>query len=403
MAACSCAQSVLFAPTVCRARRRRVPIPLPPQVRDCIDSGARVLRSERAQVTASTSEHEGNGGRSVELSINGLREDRCLEVLATALREVEGVTKVDGDFQGRLLSVQAPTSVPVRAMMEAVRSVNQGYRAVPYRERSWKWKGWDINYAEVGQGPAVLLVHGFGGNCHHFRKLAADMSESHRVIAVDLLGFGDSAKPTEVDYNPHLWKDQIVAFVNEIVQAPVAIVGNSIGSQVALYAATELGNAVKGVCLLNCVGGMNQKGIYQDDWTVAAMRPVFAVLEWLLKQRSVANWMFDQFRDKDRIAKLLRARAATGLPPPYANAEAVNDELLDILIKPAADPGAVDVFVAVFTGEPGPRPEALTEKLSCPVQVIWGADDPWARADGPLAKWFISQAKEKQSIEEYYR
>lgn len=51
-------------------------------------------------------------------------------------------------------------------------------------------------------------------------------------------------------------------------------------------------------------------------------------------------------RDKDRIANLLRARAATGLPPPYANAEAVNDELLDLLIKPAAAEGAVDVFVA---------------------------------------------------------
>ena len=51
-------------------------------------------------------------------------------------------------------------------------------------------------------------------------------------------------------------------------------------------------------------------------------------------------------RDKERIAKLLRARAVTGLPPPYANAEAVNDELLDLLIRPADHEGAVDVFVA---------------------------------------------------------
>lgn len=37
-------------------------------------------------------------------------------------------------------------------------------------------------YAEVGAGSAVVLVHGFGGNYHHFRKLAADLSDRHRGI-----------------------------------------------------------------------------------------------------------------------------------------------------------------------------------------------------------------------------
>ena len=49
---------------------------------------------------------------------------------------------------------------------------------------------------------------------------------------MDLLGFGDSAKPVGVNYDPHLWKDQVVAFVREVIQTPVMIVGNSIGSQV---------------------------------------------------------------------------------------------------------------------------------------------------------------------------
>lgn len=72
--------------------------------------------------------------------------------------------------------------------------------------------------------------------------------------------------------------------------------------QVALYAATELEQNVRGVCLLNCVGGMNQKGIYQDDWTVAAARPMFALVEWLLKRRRIAAWMFDKFRYPSQAA-----------------------------------------------------------------------------------------------------
>ena len=50
------------------------------------------------------------------------------------------------------------------------------------------------------------------------------------MLAVDLLGFGDSAKP-HVNYDPHLWKRQVVDFVHEIVGEPVVLVGNSIGSQ----------------------------------------------------------------------------------------------------------------------------------------------------------------------------
>ena len=52
------------------------------------------------------------------------------------------------------------------------------------------------------------------------------------VYAPDLLGFGASAKPSELVYDPHLWFKQVVAFVEEVVQEPCVVVGNSIGSQV---------------------------------------------------------------------------------------------------------------------------------------------------------------------------
>jgi hypothetical protein len=49
--------------------------------------------------------------------------------------------------------------------------------------------------------------------------------------------------------------------------------------------------------VLNCPGGMNQKGVYQDGGAVLAlMRPLFALLERLMLHRPVATWIFDKFR-----------------------------------------------------------------------------------------------------------
>ena len=66
--------------------------------------------------------------------------------------------------------------------------------------------------------------------------------------------------------------------------------------QVALYAAAELQSKVRGVTLLNCSGAMNQRGLYEDDATLAALKPVFWVVESLLKRKGIATWLFEKFR-----------------------------------------------------------------------------------------------------------
>ena len=69
-------------------------------------------------------------------------------------------------------------------------SQEQGYRAVPYREASWNWRGHEVNYSfaglnrgEAAKRPPIVAVHGFGGNCHHWRKLTADLCEGYRGAA----------------------------------------------------------------------------------------------------------------------------------------------------------------------------------------------------------------------------
>ena len=61
---------------------------------------------------------------------------------------------------------------------------------MPYREASWNWRGHKVNYSfaglnrgEAAKRPPIVAVHGFGGNCHHWRKLTADLCEDYRGAA----------------------------------------------------------------------------------------------------------------------------------------------------------------------------------------------------------------------------
>lgn len=65
----------------------------------------------------------------------------------------------------------------------------------------------------------------------------------------------------------------------------------------------------------------------------------------------------------------------------YANTRNVDDDLLDILLQPASDQGAQDVFLRVFAGPAGPTRESLLQEVRVPVLAMWGAEDGFTPLD----------------------
>lgn len=63
---------------------------------------------------------------------------------------------------------------------------------------------------------------------------------------------------------------------------------------------------------------------------------------------------------------------------------------LQIIRKPALDEGALDAFVSIVTGPPGPNPVQLIPKITLPVLLLWGDQDPFTPIDGPVGKYFSS-------------
>lgn len=237
--------------------------------------------------------------------------------------------------------------------------------------QTWIWRGLSICYqAEGHQGTAVVLVHGFGASWGHWRKNIPTLAQTCRVYAIDLVGFGGSAKPAPgetVDYTFETWGQQIVDFCREVVQTPVVLVGNSIGCIAAMQAAVIAPDRVLGVALLNCsLRLLHDRRRSQIPW----YRNVGAsALQQLLAFRWLGQQFFKMVAKPKTVRKILLQA--------YFDPEAVTDELIDLLMAPAADPGAADVFLAFTRYSQGPLPEDLLEILPCPAIVLWGTNDPW--------------------------
>ena len=89
-------------------------------------------------------------------------------------------------------------------------------------------------YAEEGEGPPVLLLHGLGSSGESFAALSARLAPSFRVIAPDLLGSGRTAKP-DLDYRPQETARHIVKLCHSLgVTSLRAVLGHSQGAAVAV-------------------------------------------------------------------------------------------------------------------------------------------------------------------------
>lgn len=91
-----------------------------------------------------------------------------------------------------------------------------------------------LAYRESGRGKPVLLIHGFGANAYTWRHIEPELARTHRVIAVDLKGFGQSEKPADKRYSILDQAKLIEAFMDQKRLDDVTIVGHSLGGGVAL-------------------------------------------------------------------------------------------------------------------------------------------------------------------------
>jgi pimeloyl-ACP methyl ester carboxylesterase len=110
--------------------------------------------------------------------------------------------------------------------------------------------GLRIAYREVGSGPAVLLVHGWPTSSLLWRDVMPHLADN-RVVAIDLPGFGSSAKPLDQRYDATFFEHVIDGFLAALGIDRVAIVVHDLGGPVGMHWALRNPGRVTGIGILN--------------------------------------------------------------------------------------------------------------------------------------------------------
>lgn len=108
-----------------------------------------------------------------------------------------------------------------------------------------------MHYVDQGSGPPILLVHGTPTWSYEYRHLVAALSQTHRCIAPDHLGFGRSARPADFAYTPEAHAAVLAEFVEALGLDRFTLVVHDFGGPIGLPLALQPGSRVSRLVLMN--------------------------------------------------------------------------------------------------------------------------------------------------------
>jgi pimeloyl-ACP methyl ester carboxylesterase len=131
-------------------------------------------------------------------------------------------------------------------------------------QKSISFKNINISFSDLGKGQAIILLHGFLENKTMWKGVEKELSKRNRVIAIDLLGHGETDCLGYV-HHLDLFSESIEAVLKSLKLRRFYLIGHSLGGYIALTLANRNVAKVKGICLLNSTSN-------EDDQERKALR-----------------------------------------------------------------------------------------------------------------------------------
>ena len=147
---------------------------------------------------------------------------------------------------------------------------------------SLRTKAGRVSIVEAGVGDPLLCLHGLGGTKASFLPTLSALADSHRVIAMDLPGSGDSAKPIAAPYDAAYFARSAFRVLDALELDSAHLVGNSMGGRVAIEAGLIDPSRVEKIVLLSPA----MAWLRDRRWApvVKALRPELGLLQLAPRQ-----------------------------------------------------------------------------------------------------------------------
>jgi len=112
----------------------------------------------------------------------------------------------------------------------------------------------EVSYVEMGEGPAVLFVHGLGGSWRNWLENIPHFARNHRVVALDLPGFGASPMPP-LPLTMKAYGNLVVKFADALnLDSETALVGHSMGGFISTEAVIQAPERFSSLTLVAAAG-----------------------------------------------------------------------------------------------------------------------------------------------------
>jgi pimeloyl-ACP methyl ester carboxylesterase len=243
-----------------------------------------------------------------------------------------------------LLAFLLPGCVPLRSFDEIRREAPAG-QFVRVGDQL-------VHVEQAGTGEPVVLLHGFGASAYSWRKVMPALAQAHRVVAIDLNGFGYTQRPrSRESYTREGQAKLVLETMDALGIARAHVVGHSYGGGITLYLASRHPERFRSMVLVD-----SSAPTYANDRRsrAAALRPLDAlfVRTVALRPGAVRKALLRSFWDDAKVTP----------------------ELVQAYSDRVAVEGAGYAFYALTAPAP-PGPPVELETIEIPTLVVWGAHD----------------------------
>jgi len=237
----------------------------------------------------------------------------------------------------------------------------QQVRLTPFRQalhqegvlRELRIDGRRYCVADLGKGPPIVLLHGLGGSLYDWRHLIRPLAKEHRVLALDLLGAGESEIPEKEDFSIAAQARRVKGLLDTLGVPRATLVGNSYGGGIALRFAQDWPERVDKLVLINSI-------CYADNiptYVGLAKAPCAECVAETLPLGKMTRWV---------------------LRGSYRTVEKLSDEELDTYIRELQAPGRRSAIVRIVRDVVPPDTtefEARLKSIRSPALLLWGTSD----------------------------
>lgn len=223
----------------------------------------------------------------------------------------------------------------------------------PGAPKNARWadvEGARVRFTDAGEGPAVVLVHGFASSLDTWAAVAPELQKTHRVVTLDLKGFGWSSRP-EGDYSPDAEAHVVLALMDQRGIKRAAVVGHSWGASVALATALDAPDRVSRLALY-------------DAWVYEEQLPTTFL--WA-RAGGVGEALFDLFYSEQADTKMARAF--------FDKDKYVTERLVEDVERALDRPGTTAAALAAVRGQRYADVQSRYARVSQPALLMWGRED----------------------------